>query len=401
MKAASDARMELDMIPIMRTPRNVDIEITARCNLRCRYCYFFNNPEVEYRDLPTKEWLTFFEELGRSGVMRVCLGGGEPFIREDLPELLQGIVRNRMRFSFASNGGLIDDEIAAVIAATSRCDYVQVSVDGSSPEIHDTGRGKGSFEGAVRGIRTLQRHDIMVAVRVTIHRHNVHDLENTARFLLEDLGLERFGTNSAGYLGSCRLNDEEMLLTIEDRQIAMSTLQRLATKYEGRISAAAGPLADVRYWNEMEEARTTGAAPFGRGGNLTACGCPANKIAVRADGAIVPCTLLAHIDLGRINQDSFVEIWQHSPAFNQLRERRAIPLTEFEFCKGCKYIPYCTGNCPALAYTLVGEVDHPSPDACLKRFLEAGGKLPEVKGTGRAGNRLQGTAKNKNLRAKT
>ena len=141
MMTSSETHIEDELMPVMRTPRNVQIEITARCNLRCRYCYFFNNPEVEYRDLSTEEWLTFFDELGRAGVMRLSLAGGEPFIREDLPELLEGIVRNRLRFSLLSNGGLIDDEIAAFIAGTGRCDYVQVSVDGSCPETHDAGRG--------------------------------------------------------------------------------------------------------------------------------------------------------------------------------------------------------------------------------------------------------------------
>ncbi len=190
---------------VMRTPRTVDIDLTARCNLRCRYCYFFDNPAVEYHDLPTEEWLRFFDELGRCAVMDVCLAGGEPFIREDLPELLEGIVRNRMRFNILSNGGLITDEIAAFIAATGHCNYVQVSVDGSGPEMHDACRGKGAFEAAVRGLRTLQRHGVNVAVRVTVHCHNVHDLEATARLLLEELGVGSFGTNSVGYLGSCRV----------------------------------------------------------------------------------------------------------------------------------------------------------------------------------------------------
>ena len=38
---------------------------------------------------------------------------------------------------------------------------------------------------------------------------------------------------------------------------------------------------------------------------------------------------------------------------------------------------YCTGNCPALAYTILGKENHPSPDACLKRFLDGGGVLPD------------------------
>jgi SynChlorMet cassette radical SAM/SPASM protein ScmE len=364
------------MLKVMRTPRSVDLEITARCNLRCRYCYFFNNPEVEYRDLATEEWLTFFDELGRCGVMRVTLAGGEPFVREDLKELLEGIVRNRMRFTLLSNGGLIDDEIAAFIAGTGRCEHVQVSVDGSCSETHDAGRGRGSFEGAVRGIRTLQRNAVPVAVRVTIHRHNVNDLENTARLLLEDLGLEGFGTNSAGYLGTCRQDDAQMLLSVEDRQAAMTTLLRLSEEYEGRISASAGPLADARFWSRMEGARLTGAEPFPIGGALTACGCPSEKLAVRSDGVYVPCNLLAHMGLGRINLDPLEEVWRKSAALNQLRSRHTIPLTDFEFCAGCDYIPYCTGNCPALAYSMTGEVNHPSPDVCLRRFLKEGGKLP-------------------------
>lgn len=361
---------------VMRTPRALDIDITARCNLRCRYCYFFNNPAVEYRDLPTEEWIKFFDELGTLGVMNVALAGGEPFIREDLTTLIEGLVRNRMRFTLLSNGALIDDQTAAFIASTGRCDSVQISVDGSCAAIHDTCRGHGAFDGAVRGIRTLSRNKVNVAVRVTIHRGNVHDLENIAHFLLDELGLSGFGTNSAGYIGTCRLNADDVMLTISDRQSAMATLLRLAEKYPDRISASAGPLAEGRAWRRMEDARAQGKPAFYNGGRLTACGCPSSRISIRADGAIVLCAMLAHSELGRINQDSLLEIWQNSPALNQLRSRKTIPLTRFEFCAGCPYIPYCTGNCPGLAYTITGQVDHPSPDACLRRFLEEGGTVP-------------------------
>jgi SynChlorMet cassette radical SAM/SPASM protein ScmE len=280
-----------------------------------------------------------------------------------------------MRFAFLSNGTLIDDEIAAVIAATGRCNYVQVSLDGSCAETHDACRGKGAFDAAVRGLRTLQRHGIKAAVRVTIHRYNVHDLEATAALLLEELGLSSFGTNSAGYLGSCRVHADEVMLTTEERQVAMEALLRLEKKYHGRVQASAGPLSEGRMWRRMEEARASGAPPFPNGGRLTGCGCHGHKIAIRADGAIIPCNMLPHIELGRINRDSLAEVWQQAPALKELRTRHTIPLTEFEFCADCPYIPYCTGNCPALAYTLTGQVNHPSPDACLRRFLDDGGSL--------------------------
>jgi Fe-coproporphyrin III synthase len=361
---------------VMRTPRILDLEITAQCNLRCRYCYFFHNSLVTYGDLPTSDWLKFFDELGRLGVLSVVLAGGEPFIRKDLSSLIEGVIHNRMRFSLLSNGGLIDDELAAFLARTGRCDYVQVSVDGSNAEIHDACRGQGSFDGAMCGIRTLKRHGVKVAVRVTLHRHNVHDLNAISSLLLEGLGLSGFGTNSAGYLGTCRLNADDVLLTNEERTNAMKQLLDLTVKYPGRISAMAGPLAEGRMWKKMEEARVQNAPSFPNGGRLTACGCPSNKIAVRSDGTVIPCLLLPHMELGHINQDSLLEIWQNNPTLNQLRQRHKITLQEFEYCSDCPYRPYCTGNCPGLAYSLTGQVDHPSPDACLRRFLEGGGSIP-------------------------
>jgi len=360
-------------LKVMRTPRSVDIEVTSRCNLRCRYCFHFESQAAEYRDLPTDEWLQFLDECGRCAEMDVTLGGGEPFTRQDLPTIIDGVVRNHMRFSILSNGALIDDGLAAYLGGTGRCNSVQVSLDGSQAETHDACRGSGSFAGAVRGIRTLQRQGVPVTVRVTIHRHNVHDLENTARFLLEDLTLPGFSTNSAGYLGSCRQNATEVMLTTRERQVAMEVLLRLAEQYPGRISAQAGPLAEGLMWGRMEAARARGDPPFSNGGHLTACGCPGEKIAVRADGAYVPCTLLEHIELGWINQDSLAEMWQRSPEMNRLRRRHTIALQDFEFCAGCPYLDYCTGNCPALAYALTGEVDHPSPDACLRRYRQDGG----------------------------
>jgi len=360
----------------MRSPRRVEIDITSRCNLRCRYCYFFDREAARYRDRSTEEWLRFFEECGDASVMSVQLAGGEPFIREDLPQLIDGIVRNRMRFSLLSNGGLIDDGIAAHLASTGRCDLVQVSVDGSGPETHDMFRGKGSFDSALRGIRSLQRHDLPVTVRVTIHKRNVGDLEETALLLLEKMGIPSFSTNAAGYLGSCRLHSDDVLLSTADRQKAMETLLRLEERYPGRVTAQAGPLAEARMWADMESAAATGAPSLHGGGSLVGCGCPFQTIAVRSDGVYVPCTMLATVELGEIGKNSFLNVWHKAEALGSLRRRSSIALETFEECRGCGYRTHCTGNCPGLAYSITGEIDRPSPDACLKRFLEDGGRIP-------------------------
>jgi SynChlorMet cassette radical SAM/SPASM protein ScmE len=362
---------------LMKTPRSVDLSITNRCNLRCTYCSHFTGAGDVSQDLPKEEWLQFFEELNRCAVMNVTVGGGEPFCHKDLPELVEGIVRNRMRFNILSNGTLITDEMAAFLASTGRCDGVQVSIDGSVPTTHDACRGEGNFLKAMQGIKSLQNHNVPVSVRVTIHKHNVRDLENVAKLLLEEVDLPSFSTNAASYMGLCRQNTEQVQLDAEERSLAMETLLKLDRKYNGRISASAGPLAEGKDWLEMEKARRDSKQDIPGRGCLSGCNGPMNTLAVRADGVMVPCGQMSHIELGRINRDNLQEVWQEHPELRQLRGRHKIPLSDFEFCHGCEYINHCTGNCPALAYTILGKEDHPSPDACLKRFLEAGGRLPE------------------------
>ena len=364
------------MVQLIRTPKVVDVDITTECNLRCRYCYHFSGPGDVNHDLPLTNWLSFFEELEQAAVMEVSLCGGEPFIREDILDILDGIVKNRMRFSLLSNGSLITEEHAAAIAKTGRCSYIQVSLDGASPGTHDIIRGDGSFEGAVRGIQILRRYGITVTSRVTIHPQNIDELEEISRLLLEEIGLRSFSTNYVSPIGLAQENEPRLQMTTDELNQAMETLVRLNQKYHGRIGASAGPLADARLFHEMEEARRLGLPSYQGKGHLVACNCPWNKLAVRADGVIIPCILLSHIELGRINQDSIVEIWQHHPELHRFRSRKDIALSSFEFCRGCEWMPYCTGNCPGSGYSLNGDVYHPSPQGCLKQFIEAGGKIP-------------------------
>ena len=362
---------------VINTPKEVDIAITDRCNLRCKYCYHFTSAGNVGEDLPKEEWFQFFEELKECAVMKITLGGGEPFMREDLRGIISSIVKNRMRFSILSNGTLIKEDMAAFLASTGRCDHVQVSIDGSTPTTHDSMRGEGCFKKAIKGLEILRKYKIKTTVRVTIHKGNLYDLEGIAHFLLEEIGLQGFSTNVASYMGLCRKNIDQVDLSVEERSIAMEKLLMLNEKYNNRISAAAGPLAEAKGWLAMKEAHSKGKEALPGRGYLVGCGCTMQKIAVRADGVMVPCNMLSHIELGRINKDSLREIWRTHPELKDIRERRFIPLSDFKFCEGCDYLNYCTGNCPALAYTLCGKVNHPSPNACLKRFLEAGGRIPE------------------------
>lgn len=354
---------------VMRTPRSLDLEITSRCNASCKYCYYLNNPDVDYTDLPTERWLSLFEEMGQSQVMDVTLQGGEPLLREDFLTLVDGIVDNRMRFSVLTNGSRMTPEIATHIKATGRCDLIQVSLDGSQPAIHESLRGVNTFEPALAAIHLLQQAELPVTVRVTVHPGNISDLPEIARLLLDDIGLPSFTTNATSSLGTSEKYGPEVFLDAPARLKAMHTLADLDGQYTGRIHASAGPLADWKMFSAMEEARKSGQAVSGRG-RLVGCGCVFHTMAVRSDGAYVPCVTLPQMVIGQMGQDPLHEVWVNAVELNRMRERVEVPLTSFDECLDCDWRESCTGNCPGTAFTMTGEINRPCPNNCLKRFVE-------------------------------
>jgi SynChlorMet cassette radical SAM/SPASM protein ScmE len=258
-------------------------------------------------------------------------------------------------------------EVAQRLKQTGRCNHVQISLDGSCAEIHEIMRGKGSFAPALEAIRNLQVAEVPVTVRVTVHAANIDDLPATARLLLEDLKLPSFSTNSISSLGSNAKYGEDLFLSPSQQLRAMRVLADLDARYPGRIGADAGPLANWKMFHAMRQASASGQPIEGRG-HLVGCGCIFNRLAVRADGAYVPCVMLPQLVLGFIGEERLSDVWQNAEVLNTLRARTAIALGTFEECQGCDYQLSCTGNCAGGAFSLLGNTDRPSPDACLRNF---------------------------------
>lgn len=356
---------------LMPTPRSVSIAITGRCNLRCKYC-FYADEMAALSDLPTEPWLAFFEELGRLGVMDVSLTGGEAFTRPDLFELIDAIISNHMRYNILSNGTLIDEEMVArfeVGKRLLRLDYIQISIDGSCAEVHNRSRPN-SFDRALCGLRLLRDSGFPVTVRTTITRHNLHDLENIAHLLLEEIGLPSFTTNEASLIGAGCNNQGQITLTAAEQVEAMEILDRLAERYPGRLTAQAGPQSKRKMHAEMEHARRTGEKTRRWAmGYLSACGGMFSKLDVLHDGTIVPCHILHGLSLGNVTTDSMGETWRTHPTLKALRERRSIPMQQVPGCEDCEWALYCNGGCPGVAYELTGDFNRANPQDCYRRFL--------------------------------
>ena len=358
-------------IQLMSSPHSVDIALTGRCNLNCKYC-FYADEMVARSDLPTERWLAFFEELGSLGVMDVSLTGGEVFTRQDFFELIDGIIANRMRYSILSNGTLITGKVLeqfTIGKRRMRLNSIQVSIDGSTAEIHNKSRPR-SFDRALGGLRLLVENDFPVTVRTTINKHNVDDLENIARLLLEDVGLSSFSTNEAFPMGSGKCTGESVILTREQRQGAMDILVALDEKYEGRISAQAGPLAMARELADIQARMARGETGKPGRGTLASCGGVFNKMSVAHDGTILPCHVLPSLPMGVIGEDNFQQVWLNHPSINAVRERSSIPTSSLDTCHDCSYAGFCNGGCPGMVLNTGDQLNARAPMSCYRIQLE-------------------------------
>lgn len=119
-----------------RPLRSLRISVTDRCNLRCLYCM----PQEEYVWLPREDLLTFEEVAQLTGIFadlgvdNVRLTGGEPLLRQNLPELVRQLSTNKAlaEIALTTNGLLLGEQAGSLRAAG--LGRINVSLDTLHPD---------------------------------------------------------------------------------------------------------------------------------------------------------------------------------------------------------------------------------------------------------------------------
>ena len=124
--------------------------MTAQCNGRCRTC-LWRDPGLTELDTQAVRWL--YDEAGRAGLGQLVVWGGEPLLRQDLPELLLAARRAGLLTTLITNGWLLGERWRQL---RGRVDVLILSLDDVGPA-HDALRGlPGLFdrlEGFVAAVR--------------------------------------------------------------------------------------------------------------------------------------------------------------------------------------------------------------------------------------------------------
>lgn len=170
------------------SPRDIQIDITHNCNLKCSFCY--NDSGFGKRtELSDEEMCTLAKEIVKLNVFKVTLSGGEIFLRKSLLfKLLAIFKKSKIVVTLLTNGTLLDDTSINELADYKECiEGVQISLDGYNPNIHDAIRGlKGSWELSLRAAKHLVDEGFDVALAYVITPQNYQYFEEYVRlaFLL-------------------------------------------------------------------------------------------------------------------------------------------------------------------------------------------------------------------------
>ena len=159
----------------------LDIELTERCNNACVHC-LINRPEhdegARSREMDTDFVITLLRQAADMGCLMVRFTGGEPLLREDFPELYLYARRLGMRVILFTNGRLITEELADLLARVPPGRWVEVSVYGMHAESYDASAGaKGSFVEFRRGVERLRVRGIAFVVKGAILPANKNEWE--------------------------------------------------------------------------------------------------------------------------------------------------------------------------------------------------------------------------------
>lgn len=164
MRLPTAARFALASLGGPRQLIGVGWEVTRACNARCPFCDRWSGP----RGPETKVALRLIDELSSAGCRRVHLTGGEPLLRDDLPELLDRIRLHGMTSTVNTNATLLSErpEVA------ERADAFLISIDG--PEaVHDAYRGKNAYRRLLAGVELLERMQKRFVFYVALFQKNV------------------------------------------------------------------------------------------------------------------------------------------------------------------------------------------------------------------------------------
>lgn len=343
--------------------------ITGNCNFNCRHC-LVSAPHHHQSQLPLQDCLHVVDEIARSGIKRVDLTGGEPFVRSDWREIVKALTERGITVGVIfTNASLLDDSVLDALTEYHQHPIIQISFDGKGH--HDWLRGiPGAEERADAAFRLLSRRGFSVTTSMCIHQENRDSFEDTVDYLVS-VGVGTLKVNAPQVLGIWQQTSQDYALTEEE---VWETYRAYIPRYfaagmpinldlDGYFHCGRGETAyTVPYHHDTKADTDWSKVPY--------CETMRYNIHIRPDGRVAPCMGFSDTVHGdrfpSLLDTRLGDILTRSYYTEVADTRLSAVLAHNPQCRSCEHWLHCNAGC--MVQDISADGDYLIPDQRICYF---------------------------------
>jgi len=328
--------------------------ITGRCNQECKHCYMASQ---KWDELSLGEISEVIQQATELNVASFSITGGEPFIREDVLDILQELDRKEMKIEGVfTNGTMITSEFIRQVNNLQELPFF-VSINGPSSESHDRfGQINGGFNQTIKAISMLVEEDIKVFGNTSLNvftedKKDVREIYN----LVKSLGIYRWRVSGPFLEGNWKTNFQTFGVSPEKELSILIDLLQMWLYDEKPFEIELGHI--FRYIEGQCIRRH-----YKR--NDYVCDYFRDRIVLMPDGSVGACSLLVTPQylLGNIREQSLRTIWE-SAEMRYYKDLKISDITD-DRCHECRRLPECGLGCRANAALIGGNYEGFDSEIC-------------------------------------
>lgn len=320
--------------------------VTSRCNAYCKMCFNWRRQEEGRDELSLNEINKI--SFNFNNLLQVTLSGGEPFLRDDIPSIVECFYRNsNARFFTISTNGFFTEKIESNInEILKRCPHILLNLGlsmDSVGDLHDEIRGlKESFKKLLqtynRSKMIRKKHsNFFIKITTVISSFNSNIIEAVLDFVRKNLDIDNHEILLAR--GDMRLKEAKDVMPVRYRDLAKifnkNTKINLAKrKYQfSRLFYGLYRYMNILLSETLEKKQLILPCLAGR-----------RLIEIYEDGTVRPCEILHTFPLGLDSDMGNLRDYNYNIR-DVLRSEKAEKILQYIKLNKC----FCTFECALLS----------------------------------------------------
>ncbi|MFA9288397.1 MAG: radical SAM protein [Weeksellaceae bacterium] len=225
-------------------PYRVNYETNEVCNMPCGFCFadYHEGANVHeslgmptHGKLGTAEVKSMMEQAAQLGTTQFLLGGGDPFIRRDMPDLIEYASALGLHVVVDTNGLILGKNEELFQRVAPHLHQLGLSLDGSSAEMHDGFREtRNSFERVMRLIEMSAGQAFKLKINTIVTAANMHDIPAMVELLAPHAGtIQRWSLDQFIPVNRGKQNEDKYRISDADY---LATVQRVKEQIDERFA---------------------------------------------------------------------------------------------------------------------------------------------------------------------